>query len=135
VTLDELVEDDTALYEAEKHPKEKGAPNKPQREVAEDGTVTTTTTTTTRTSVETYLYNSKNGLPLESSYKPSLAGSDDDDDSDDDHEYGDGEGPSYYEYLQKFKVKLDLDDPNSVYVGLRVYTHKDVPVEIESRLG
>jgi hypothetical protein len=32
------------------------------------------------------------------------------------------------------KVKLDLDDPNSVYVGLRVYTHKDVQVEITSRL-
>jgi hypothetical protein len=67
-----------------------------------------------------------------------LAGSDDDDDnSDDDDEYGDGHswvdgsdaGPSYY------VVDLDLDDSNSVHVGLRVYTHKDVPVEIESRLG
>jgi len=65
-----------------------------------------------------------------------LAGSDDDDDDDD--EYGDGhsgvegsdEGSSYY-----MPFELDLDDSNSVYVGLRVYTHKDVPVEIESRLG
>jgi len=59
-----------------------------------------------------------------------LAGSDDDE-----YEYSDGhsgvdgsdEGPLY--------VKLDLDDSNSVHVGLRVYTHKDVPVEIESKLG
>jgi len=63
-----------------------------------------------------------------------LAGSDDDDDDDD--EYGDGhsgvEGSDEGSYMP---FELDLDDSNSVYVGLRVYTHKDVPVEIESRLG
>lgn len=133
--MDKLLEEDAVLYEAEKNPKEKETRNKPQREVAEDGTVTTTITTT-RTSVETFLHNNKNEPPLQSSYRPSLAGGGDDD-SDDDHEYGDGgEGDSDSDgdgdaEFAAMKVRLDLDDPNSVHVGLKVYTHKDVPVEIE----
>ncbi|KAJ3507029.1 hypothetical protein NLJ89_g6535 [Agrocybe chaxingu] len=34
----------------------------------------------------------------------------------------------------KGKVTIPHDDPNSVYVGLRVYTHKDIPANIVGRL-
>lgn len=34
----------------------------------------------------------------------------------------------------KGKILVDQDDPNSVCIGLRVYTHKDVPAVIVGRL-
>lgn len=34
----------------------------------------------------------------------------------------------------KGKILVDHDDPNGVYIGLRVYTHKDVPAVIVGRL-
>jgi len=34
----------------------------------------------------------------------------------------------------KGKILVDHDDPNSICVGLRVYTHKDVPAVIVGRL-
>ena len=34
----------------------------------------------------------------------------------------------------KGKILVDHDDPNAVYIGLRVYTHKDVPAVIVGRL-
>ena len=130
-----MLDEDAVRYEAEKNPKEEDALTKPQREVAEDGTVTITTTYTTRAPVETIIYNSKTGPPSER-YQPSLPGSDSDDS--DESEFGDGEGGSEGESegdgdVGRF-VKLDLDNPNSIHVGLRVYTHKDVQVEITSKL-
>jgi len=142
-----LLDEDAALYEAEKNPKEEDALTKPQRDVAEDGTVTITTTTTMP--VETILYNSKNGPPSEGFYRPSLPVSDSDesDESDDSDEYGNGDSDgevdsdgsccsddSHAAIIRQRMVKLDLDDSNSVHVGLRVYNHKDVQVEIVSRL-
>jgi hypothetical protein len=139
-----LLDEDAVLYEAKKNPQEEDTLTKPQREVAEDGTVTITTTSTMP--VETILYKSKNGPPSERFYRPSLPGSEDDSDSDDD-EYSNGDGDSDVDsdgdgslgdslaaIMQMSKVKLDLDDQNSVHVGLRVYTHKDAQVEITSRL-
>jgi len=34
----------------------------------------------------------------------------------------------------KGKILVDHDDPNAVYIGLRVYTHKEVPAVIVGRL-
>jgi len=84
-----LLDEDAVLYEAKKMPKEEDAPTKPQREVAEDGTVTITATSTMP--IETILYNSKNRLPSERFYHTSLPGSDSDD-SDDSDEYSNGDG-------------------------------------------
>jgi len=128
-----LLDEDAVRYEAEKNPKEEDPLTKPQREVAEDGTVTITTTSTMP--VETILYNSKNGPPSEKFYRTSLSGSDDDDSD----EYSDGNslnsdvgsGGDGYSFTA---IKLDLDSPNSVHIGLRVYTHKDVQVKITSTL-
>jgi len=130
-----LLDEDAVRYEAEKNPKEEDPLTKPQREVAEDRTVTVTTTETIP--VQTILYNSKNMPPSERFYRPPLSGSDDDDS--DEYSHGnndgdvdsDGDGSSYDELA---KIKLDLDSPNSVHIGLRVYTHKDVQVEITSTL-
>lgn len=36
--------------------------------------------------------------------------------------------------VPKGKVAIDHDDPNTVCVGLRVYTHKDVPTVVAGRL-
>jgi hypothetical protein len=36
--------------------------------------------------------------------------------------------------VEKGKVAVPHDDPNSVYVGLRVYTHKDAPAVVVGRL-
>jgi len=119
--LDDLLDEDAVRYEAEKNPKGEDPLTKPQREVAEDGTVTITTTSTIP--VETILFNSKNGPPSERFYQPSWSGSDDDDSD----EYSNGNGG-----YSDDSIKLDLDDPNSVHIGLRVYTHKDVQVEITS---
>ena len=130
-----MLEEDAVRYEAEKNPKEEDPVTKPQREVAEDGTVTITTTSTIP--VETILYNSKNGAPSERLYQPSLSGSDDDDSD----EYGNGNGDGDvdsdeegYSNDSLTEMKLGLDNPNSVHIGLRVYTHKDVQVEITSML-
>ena len=117
-----MLDEDAVLYEAEKHPKEEDALTKPQRDVAEDGTVTITTTATMP--VETILYSD------ESDESDEYGDSDSDVDSD-----GDGHSDHSPAALKRQnKVKLDLDDPNSVYLGLRVYSHKDVQVEITSRL-
>jgi len=110
---------------------------KPQREVAEDGIVTITTTSTI--AVETILYNSKNGPLSERPYQPSLSDSDDDDSDEYSNGSDDGsvdsDGDDYAaNQPPPPKMKLDLDSPNSVHIGLRVYTHKDVQVEITSRL-
>lgn len=121
--LDALLDEDAILYAAEKNPKEEDAPTKPRREVAEDATVMITT--------------SESGPPPERFYQSSLSDSDDgsggysDGDDEDDSDLS-SDGGDYSD--RKPTVKLDLDDPNSVYVGLRVYTHKDVQVEITPRL-
>ena len=139
-----MVIEDAVRYEAEKNPKEEDPLTKPQREVAEDGTVTITTTSTI--AVETILYNSKNGPLSERPYQLSLSDSDDDDydeysnDSDDGDVDSGGDGYSDNESLPAMKpdlfpaMQLDLDSPNSVHIGLRVYTDKDVQVEIMSTL-
>ena len=46
--------------------------------------------------------------------------------------YGDSSDAGKEE--EKGKVNIPHDDPNSVYVGLRVYTHKDVPAVVVGRL-
>lgn len=38
------------------------------------------------------------------------------------------------ELEEKGKMAVPHDDPNSVYVGLRVYTHNDVPAVVVGRL-
>jgi hypothetical protein len=102
-----LLDENAVLYEANKDPKEEDSLTKPQREVAED------------------------------IYRPSLPGSD----SDESDEYGDGDsdvdsdGNGYSaDNVLAAKIHQIEDDPNSVHVGLRVYTHKDVQVEITSTL-
>ena len=132
-----MINEDAVRYEAEKNPKEEDPLTKPQREVAEDGTVTITTTSTIP--VETILYNSKNGPLSERPYQPSLSDSDDDDSDEYSNGSDDGtvdsDGDGYADNQSPLpKMKLDLDSPNSVHIGLRVYTHKDVQVEITSRL-
>jgi len=98
-----------------KNRKEEDPLTKPQREVsqvAKDGTITMTTTST---------------IPVETS----------DDDDYDEYSNGDGDIDSDgdgYSDEPLAAIKLDLDDPNSVHIGLRVYTHKGVQVEIMSRL-
>ncbi|KAH9479886.1 Calpain [Psilocybe cubensis] len=47
--------------------------------------------------------------------------------------YG-GSSATKGEDVPKGKVEIDHDDPNTVCVGLRVYTHKDVPTVVVGRL-
>lgn len=47
---------------------------------------------------------------------------------------GDDSPETKKEEEEKGKVTIPHDDPNSIYVGLRVYTHKDVPAVVIGRL-
>jgi hypothetical protein len=50
------------------------------------------------------------------------------------HGYNYGESTDTKKEEEKGKVTIPHDDPNSIYVGLRVYTHKDVPAVVVGRL-
>lgn len=48
--------------------------------------------------------------------------------------YDYGDTPDTKKEEEKGKVTIPHDDSNSIYVGLRVYTHKDVPAVVVGRL-
>jgi hypothetical protein len=48
--------------------------------------------------------------------------------------YNYGDSPDTKKEEEKGKVTIPHDDSNSIYVGLRVYTHKDVPAVVVGRL-
>ena len=48
--------------------------------------------------------------------------------------YNYGDAPETKKEDETGKVTVPHDNPNSVYVGLRVYTHKDVPAVVVGRL-
>ena len=48
--------------------------------------------------------------------------------------YDYGDTPDTKKEEEKGKVTIPHDDSNSIYVGLRVYTHKDVPAVVAGRL-
>ena len=50
------------------------------------------------------------------------------------YNHGDDPTVTKKEEEEKGKVAIPHDDPNSIYVGLRVYTHKDVPAVVVGRL-
>jgi hypothetical protein len=50
------------------------------------------------------------------------------------YNYGDEVAAESKNEGEKGKVAIPYDDPNSVYVGLRVYTHKDVPAVVVGKL-
>jgi hypothetical protein len=50
------------------------------------------------------------------------------------HGYNYGESTETKKEEEKGKVTIPHDDSNSIYVGLRVYTHKDVPAVVVGRL-
>jgi len=158
--LDELIQRDVEEYEK----KRSGEPVVIEEEVNEsDNIFTTTTTTTTTTTIEkvvvrgnassvvtvdesgpvvdvptettttTTTSTSGTATPaapdpnvpdtvVEQQRSPKNKGREGEEKSDDDKEE------------MKGKILVDHDDPNSVCIGLRVYTHKDVPAVIVGRL-
>lgn len=87
-------------------------------------TETTTTTTTSTSGTATPAAPDPNvpDTVVEQQRSPKNKGREGEEKSDDDKEE------------MKGKILVDHDDPNSVCIGLRVYTHKDVPAVIVGRL-
>ena len=50
------------------------------------------------------------------------------------YNYGDDAADGAKKEEEKGKVVIPHDDPNSIYVGLRVYTHNDVPAVVVGKL-
>ncbi|KDR70872.1 hypothetical protein GALMADRAFT_75596 [Galerina marginata CBS 339.88] len=150
-TLESLIKQDLEAFEKKKKA-EAELVKKVVEETNEDGSVTTTTTTTT-TKTETVVVSSKTNptkleikptatpakpaspatppqpeLPIEpiepissGTATPAAPNVSSDD-------------PNTPDTPEKGKVLIDHDDPNTVYIGLRVYTHKDVPAVVVGRL-
>ncbi|KAF9480348.1 cysteine proteinase [Pholiota conissans] len=154
-SLDELIKQDLDAYEKAKKEKAEAPTVVTEESIGEDGAVTTTTTTTT-TKVEKVVVQKAvkkekeapseketKDKPAENTTSPkptpgllpaeppapnsgatTPAAGDDPNTPD----------PSTDRLLEKGKVAVPHDDPNSVYVGLRVYTHKDAPAAVVGRL-
>jgi hypothetical protein len=158
-SLDELIQHDVEDFEKKK---ESGDPVVIKEEVDETGNIFTTTTTTT-TIIEKVVVrgNAASKSPLitidesgpvvdvpTTTTTASTNGASTPaapNDPSDDPNVPVAEGPKNRETKceekndddkeeMKGKILVDHDDPNAVYIGLRVYTHKDVPAVIVGRL-
>ncbi|KAF8159960.1 hypothetical protein B0H34DRAFT_424573 [Crassisporium funariophilum] len=160
VFLETLIQRDLDEFEKKKKAADESA-TMTVEETNEDVTVTTTTTTTTKM-VETVVVNKK--AKITKSEKPSVpalekpvhielpskldipaeptapSGTVTPADSFNDRQRSANPRRSNYgdvaeaKPAEKGRVTIPHDDPNSVYVGLRVYTHKDVPAVVVGRL-
>ncbi|KAF8194986.1 hypothetical protein BJ912DRAFT_847616 [Pholiota molesta] len=156
-SLDELIKQDLKAYEKAQKDKAEEPTVVTEEKLGEDGSVTTTTTTTTKVETVVVKKSVKTEAPIEKEIKekpeekpaspkstsalslPSEqapasgtvtpAVPDDPNTADASTDRLRGRRP-----MEKGKVAVPHDDPNSVYVGLRVYTHKDAPAVVVGRL-
>ncbi|KAF9038120.1 hypothetical protein BJ165DRAFT_1353090 [Panaeolus papilionaceus] len=147
-TLEDLIEADFAAYEKKKK-KEAEVTTTTVETINDDGTVTTTTTTTTTkvesvtvkkavtkdsTATATASTSSPTLSTSTETSKPAIEAPTQPSAQSNTQTFAPGTTTAEEEKIEKGKVKVPHLDSNTVTIGLRVYTNKDVPVTVAGRL-